>query len=152
MKTTKGLSILCIVLAVCLVVSVGVYIPINVAYQDAKNIESPYVAPAKFNIYAQYPDWDPSQGDPPDDSHGHPFSMTAYPEHWTVGERVDWLLNQYNFFYIVRSIMHDEEFFADEENLREVAWFEAELEFLDSLQTPILEDWGIDREDYLVRK
>ena len=152
MKTNKGCMILCIVLAVCLVAAVGVYIAISTTPQDAKSIESPFVAPEICNIYVRYPDWDPSQGDPPDTPEGLPFWKVVYPEHWSIGDRASWLLQRYNTVYYGHYLANNEDFFAVEENLREVAWFEAELDLLDSLQNPILENLGIDREDYLVRK
>lgn len=147
MKTNKGMMILCIVLAVCLVAAVGAYAAINTAYQDAQSpVESPYVVPDKYNMSVRYPDLDSEQADM------QQLWNVVYSEQWSLGDRASWLLRNYNIVYYGQYLLNNEEFFKDEEILREVAWFEAELELLDSLQNSILEELGIDREAYLVYK
>ena len=148
----RRLKIIAIILAVCLVGTVVASAVTAAQYQALKHPESPYAIPKEYNIRTFFPDWNPSQGDPPE-IEKRTFNAFAYPEHWSVGLRVYWLQGKYGDFIMQIENNHVEYF--TEENLPIVAWIEAELEFLGSpyrYGTPVLEQLGLNRDDYLVRK
>lgn len=152
MKVKLVWKILCIVLAVCLVGVLAASAVTAAQYQALKQRQSPYAIPEKYDIRTYFPDWDPSQGDPPR-INKQVFNTVAYPEHWSVGQRVYWLHSKYN--EAVTQIGNNNLAYFTEEILADVAWIEAELEFLGSpyqLGTPVLEQLGLSRDDYLVRK
>lgn len=148
----RRLKIIAIILAICLVGTVVASAVTAAQYQALKHPKSPYAIPKEYNIRTYFPDWKPSQGDPPK-INKYRFDVAAYPEHWSVGLRVDWLYSKYSSACI--QLMNNNLDYFTEENLPIIAWVEAELEFLGwpFRNNPlVLEELGLNRDDYLVRK
>lgn len=150
MKTKRIWKILCLALLIAVVTA---------GCGPAAAEGSPYAIPEKYDVRVLYPEWAenpesyPSVEEAEDIAAAREFEQLCYP-YWKDDQaRLDWLRSTYSWGYYSELLVDNTEFLEDEENLKIIAWLEAETKYLGgTLEVSIFEELGLKIEDYVVRK